>query len=346
MRQMGMRAVPSLEYLQATPQFAEHFFDADDANGGADNGPTGGLTWDGRVDRGRDQARIPLLSPNEMANSSPAAFVAKVERAGYAPELRQLFGDAVFCDATSAFADILEAFEVYEQDFNTFYPYSSKYDAYLARKVDLSGEERRGLLLFNDPTKGNCAKCHISRLGKDGTPPQFTDYGLVALGVPRNPEIAANQNPDYYDLGLCGPLRTDLRDRPEYCGLFMTPTLRNVAMRHAFFHNGVFHNLKQVLEFYNERDTNPEKWYSRNKDGSINKFDDLPAAYQSNVNFEPPFGGHQGSAPALAKAEIEAIISFLQTLTDGYQVKNSNDGRAPMAAASPVAPNSAPAGKR
>ena len=76
MRQFGVRAVPSLRYLQATPQFSEHFFESDDAaDDSIDNGPTGGLAWDGRVDRGRDQARIPLLSAFEMANRDPADFV-------------------------------------------------------------------------------------------------------------------------------------------------------------------------------------------------------------------------------------------------------------------------------
>ena len=81
MRQSGLRAVPSLRYLQAAPAFTEHFRDSDDeGDASVDNGPTGGLTWDGRVDRGRDQARLPLLSPLEMANDSPAAVVAAVRR--------------------------------------------------------------------------------------------------------------------------------------------------------------------------------------------------------------------------------------------------------------------------
>jgi cytochrome c peroxidase len=126
----------------------------------------------------------------------------------------------------------------------------------------------------------------------------------------------------------CDPLRTDLRDRAEYCGLFMTPTLRNLAARKTFFHNGVFHSLKKVPEFYSERDSNPEKWYSRNQnasnsDGSVNKFDDLPAQYHANVNFDPPFSPQPKSAPSLSAAEIEDVIAFLQTLTDGYQVPNA-----------------------
>src|SRR6516162_10323400 len=85
MRQSGLRAVPSLRYLQAAPAFTEHFRDSDDeGDASVDNGPTGGLTWDGRVDRGRDQARLPVLSPLEMANDSPAAVVAAVRRSAHA----------------------------------------------------------------------------------------------------------------------------------------------------------------------------------------------------------------------------------------------------------------------
>src|SRR5262249_30878582 len=67
--QPGLRAVPTLRYLQAVPSFTEHFYDSEDeGDESVDNGPTGGLTWDGRVDHGYDQAKIPLLSPFEMGN--------------------------------------------------------------------------------------------------------------------------------------------------------------------------------------------------------------------------------------------------------------------------------------
>src|SRR5262249_31610832 len=137
----------------------------------------------------------------------------------------------------------LKALETFQQDYRTFYPYSSKYDAVLAGTAKLTPQESRGLALFNATEKGNCASCHISQRGNDGTPPQFTDYGLIALGLPRNAGIPANKNPDYFDLGLCGPLRTDFAKRMDYCGLFRTPTLRNVALRKVFFHNGVAHSL-------------------------------------------------------------------------------------------------------
>jgi cytochrome c peroxidase len=320
MRQSGLRAVPSLRYLQATPAFTEHFRDSDDeGDASVDNGPTGGLTWDGRVDRGRDQARLPLLSPLEMANDSPAAVVKAVRRSAHADLLRRAFGKRIFADPARAFDGVLQALEAYEQRYAEFYPYSSKYDAYLDGKAELTVSEARGLALFNDPGKGNCAHCHLSARGNDGASPQFTDYGLAALGVPRNPAIAANADPSFYDLGMCGPLRRDLADRVEYCGMFKSPSLRNVALRRAFFHNGVFRTLRQVLEFYVERDTHPEKWYSRAPDGAVRKFDDLPPQYHMNVNVEPPFDRHAGDEPRLSGEEIDDVIAFLQTLTDGYR---------------------------
>src|SRR5580658_7970384 len=112
MRTPGLRAVPSLKYLQVVPQFAEHYYESEDeGDDSVDNGPTGGLTWDGRVDRGRDQARIPLLSSFEMANADAAAVVAKVRQASYADALRQIFGPDFFDDADKAFAGVVEALE-------------------------------------------------------------------------------------------------------------------------------------------------------------------------------------------------------------------------------------------
>jgi cytochrome c peroxidase len=319
MRQPGLRAVPSLTYLQAVPPFTEHYYDSDDeGDASIDNGPTGGLTWDGRMDRGREQAAFPLLSPFEMANENAAAVVARAHNAGYDAELTAIYGADILADPDRTFAALTHALEVFEQSPRDFYPYSSKYDAYLAGKAQLTGQEKHGLELFEAEDKGNCASCHISQRANDGTPPQFTDYGLIALGLPRNPAIPANADPNWHDLGLCGPLRTDLAGKPQYCGLFRTPSLRNVALRKTFFHNGLTHSLREAVAFYVERDTQPEKWYPRRAGGTVAKFDDLPARYLTNVNAEPPFGGKPGDKPVLSPSEIDDVVAFLGTLTDGY----------------------------
>jgi cytochrome c peroxidase len=313
----GLRAVPSLMYGQNVPPFTEHYFD-DEGDDSIDQGPAGGRTWDGRAQSAHEQARLPLFSPFEMANTSADAVVAKVRRAAYAGEFRSGFGAKVLEDPASAFKAVLMALETFQQDPGEFYPYSSKYDAWLRHQTTLSAQEQRGLAAFNDPSRGNCARCHPSAMRK-GAFPQFTDFGYAAIGAPRNAAIPANQDRQYFDLGLCGPLRTDLAGNGEYCGLFRTPTLRNAARRRVFFHNGVTHDLDRAVRFYAERDTLPQNWYSRAHGGSVLKFDDLPVAYQANIDVLPPFDRRVGERAAMSEQDIEDIVAFLQTLSDGFQ---------------------------
>jgi cytochrome c peroxidase len=315
-RRAGVRAVPSLTYTQNIPPFTEHFFDSGEDDG-IDQGPAGGRDWDGRAQSAHEQARVPLFSPYEMANSGPEAVVAKVRGAPYAAQFRAAFGDGVLADPVRAFKGVLLALESFEQTPEAFYPFSSKYDAYLRREAALSAEEARGLAAFNDPAKGNCARCHPSAI-REGAFPQFTDFGYAALGAPRNAAIPANADPRHYDLGLCGPLRIDLSNVPAYCGLFRTPSLRNAALKRSYFHNGAFHRLEDVVRFYAERDTAPHKWYPRSAGGGVAKFDDLPARYWSNLDRQPPFDRHLGGKSALNAAEIRDIVAFLKTLSDGY----------------------------
>lgn len=338
LRQPGLRAAPSIKYLQAVPAFTEHFFESEDeADESVDNGASGGLNWDGRADRGKEQARFPLLSDFEMANASPAEVVAEALAAGYGPEIDAVGGAGAAADPERAYATILDALEIYEQDWRTFYPYTSKYDAWLAGNAELTPAEARGLTLFEAEDKGNCASCHFSAPGFDGTPPQFSDYGMIALGLPRNAGIAANADPDWHDLGLCGPIRTDFAGIAGYCGLFRTPTLRNITERKAFFHNGVIHDLREAVAFYVTRDTDPGRWYPTLPDGSVAKFNDLPARYRGNVNMDPPFGGVPGGQPVLTDAEIDDVVTFLGTLTDGWS---------PLPDAGGGAPGPAPAGQQ
>jgi cytochrome c peroxidase len=315
LRRAGIRAVPGLMYGQSVPAFSEHYFESEEeGDESVDQGPTGGRDWDGRVDRARDQAALPLLNRNEMANPDRQAVVAAVARAAYAGEIRRLYGQDIFTDTARAFAAVTEALEFYQETPATFAPFSSKYDAFLAGRTALTASETRGLAVFNDPARGNCAKCHISAVTPDGQPPLFTDFGYVALGVPRNRAIPANDDPAWFDLGLCGPERRDLAGKPEYCGMFKAPTLRNVALKQSFYHNGVFQSLREAVDFYAERDTDPAKWYPKGPDGAVRKFDDLPANYVANVTMELPFGDKR----VLSDGDVDDLVAFLRTLTDGY----------------------------
>jgi len=210
------------------------------------------------------------------------------------------------------------ALQAYQQEDTDFRAFTSKYDEFLRGNVALTDQELRGLALYNNPQKGNCIGCHPSNKGADGSFPLFTDFTYDNLGVPRNAALKQNDDPAYYDLGLCA--RADMQGRTDLCGAFKVPSLRNVALRRSFFHNGRFHTLKEALTFYVQRDTNPEKWYPLNADGSVKKFDDLPVQYHANVNTtEVPYNRRPGDSPALSDAEIDDVIAFLQTLSDGYR---------------------------
>ena len=315
----GARAVPSLRYtLNRTPVWSKAYVaSAADRILEGNEPPAGGFGWDGRFNSLREQAAFPLLAPNEMANSSPADVAAKLQRAPYAQAFRRLFGRQILDDPAAAYTRALSALERFELDDPSFHPYTSKYDGFLEGTAALSAQELRGLALFNDPRRGNCASCHFDAKGADGSHPNFTDYQFEALGVPRNPEIRANASTAYFDDGLCGPLRTDQAHQAAYCGMFKTPTLRNVAIRATFFHNGRFHSLKEALRFYVRRDTDPKLWYPVSASGSVDKFDDLPPPLRANVDvIDEPLTRQEGAAPAWNDAEIDDVIAFLKTLTD------------------------------
>lgn len=308
----GFRASPSLRYLALNPAL---FFDKDGT-------AIGGFNRDGRARSLAEQAERPFLAPHEMANASKDEVIARLKKASYAAQFRQLFGAAIFDNTDQAFDRLTFALQQFQKEDPSFNPFNSRYDQFLGGKLKLDAAELRGLALFNDATKGNCAACHASARGADGAPPLFTDFSFDNLGVPRNPRIPATADPAYFDLGLCGPDRTNLAARADLCGAFKVPTLRNVATRRVFFHNGVFTNLKDVVGFYVRRDTNPGEWYPLAADGSVLKFNDLPPEYRVNVNTtEGPYNRRPGMAPALTSSEIDDLVKFLGTLSDADQIQ-------------------------
>jgi cytochrome c peroxidase len=301
------RNAPSLLYLRYVPRF--HFHADDEA---IQPSPFGGFFWDGRADSIAELVREPLLNPDEMNNRDLTQIAGKIASGGYAADFRREFGD-VFGNpraTVTALGRAVEAFLI----SNEMAPFSSKYDAYVGGKAKLTALEARGLELFKDPDKGNCVSCH--RFYDTSRNPErslFTDFGYDAVAVPRNGKIPANADPLHFDLGLCERRddRTPSNDE-TWCGSFRTPSLRNVAVRESFMHNGVFKNLRDAVAFYATRATNPMRWYE-----SGAKFDDVPPKYRHQVNVNSiPYNRRKGDDPALTDADVDAIVAFLGTLTD------------------------------
>jgi cytochrome c peroxidase len=259
----------------------------------------GGQFWDGRAVDLIEQAKGPFLNQLEMANPDEKTVVEKVRKSPYADLFMDVFGDTVFEDSNTAYHKIAEAIAEYEKsaELNQF---SSKYDLYLAGKVKLTEQEQRGLELFEDEKKGNCAACHPSRPGDDGKFPLFTDFTYDNLGVPKNPEnpfyyLPPRFNPDglkFVDLGLGGAINKSAEN-----GKFKVPSLRNIEKTSPYLHNGIFKTLRQVVVFYNTRDVGP--W--------------PPSEVPENVNRDEL--GDLG----LTEQDTDDIVAFMRTLTDGYK---------------------------
>jgi cytochrome c peroxidase len=312
---LGLRNTPSAMYAAFAPEFSFALIDGEST-------PVGGQFLDGRAARLEDQARLPFFQPNEMNNAGDAALAAKIANSAYAPLLTEEFGAAVLSDPSRTVDAVASAIAAFERT-KRFSPFTSKYDAFIAGNAVLTAQESRGLELFTDTEKGNCAACHVVN-PKSANPRDslFTDFTYDNLGVPRNPRIPANADPGFFDLGLCGPKRPPVDD-PSLCGAFKVPTLRNVSRKVAFMHNGYFSSLRDVVAFYVTRDTDPARWYPNGR-----KFDDLPARYQGNVNVEEvPYDRKSGEAPRLDDAEIDAIVAFLATLDDRYGTAAAASGK-------------------
>lgn len=316
----GTRNVPSLTYAAFSPAF--HFSREKDEQGQTEWKAVGGQFLDGRAADLSAQVEGPLLNANEMNNGSKARVVEKVKAATYAHLVRKLYGEHVFDQPDAAFALLAKAIAAYETS-PAFAPFSSKFDRVLEGKAKFSALEAKGFALFKDPQKGNCMACHAGT--PDSKKPSdwlFTDHTYDNLGIPRNRAIPQNQDPHDYDLGLCqqkdiakhAPKSVDVN---SLCGAFKVPSLRNSALTAPYGHNGFFGNLRDVVKFYATRDTNPELWYARNADGSVNTYDDLPKKYHKNVNIsEVPYDRKRGEEPRLNDEEIDALVAFLNTLTD------------------------------
>lgn len=290
----GNRKPPSAAYAGDSPLLHQ-----DEAAGW-----TGGMFWDGRAtgytlgDPLAEQAQGPFLNPREQDNASAQVVIDKVLASDY----KNLFLE-VCTDPMAYYECIGRSIAAFERSSEVS-QFTSKYDYWLKGEARLSGQELRGMALFNG--KANCANCHPA--------PLFTDFTYDNLGVPRNPSNPFySQNPlgeSWVDLGLGGYLKGAGYDASVYepeLGKFKVPTLRNVDLRptrtfiKAYTHNGYFKSLQEIVHFYNTRDVPGAGWPE--------------PEYAATVNTTEV--GNLG----LTKGEELELVAFLRTLSDGYMLK-------------------------
>jgi len=343
--QFGTRDAPTAMYLATAPRFGSIEKDGKRV-------PAGGLFWDGRADTLEEQAKQPFFNPVEMNNADTPALIAKVAKAAYASEFRRVWGEKIFDDPEAALDAVAASIAEFERT-RVFQPFTSKFDYVMRGQAAFTEEEQRGLSLFTIRQKGNCAQCHtVDVASRDPRKSLFTDFSYRALGLPRSQRIPKNADPAFMDLGLCervpvsqakvskSPVTGSNQSAPDpaTCGLFKTPTLRNITLTAPYMHNGLFDHLRDAVAFYATRDTDPARWYTEGK-----KFNDLPAQYHANVDVDtPPYQRRPQQRAQLTDAEIDDIVAFLYTLTDGYTPPGSRRS-APGAMVTPAqSPNPSP----
>ncbi|MGZ5076718.1 MAG: cytochrome-c peroxidase [Methylobacter sp.] len=305
----GSRNAPTLLYSAFSPAFRY------DRKAGLF---MGGFFLDGRAATLADQAKGPFLNPIEMANPDAFTVVNKVRESDYAALFLSVYGPGAFDYSDQTYNYIADAIAAFEQS-PVFRRFDSKYDYFLAGKAKFTEQEKRGRKIFEDPKKGNCAACHPSRPAKDGTPPLFTDFSYDNLGVPRNPEnpfyaMAPEFNPaglEFVDQGLGGVIG----ESPQN-GKFKVPSLRNIAKTGPYMHNGYFKTLRGVVAFYSNRDVLPVcgSLFVTEAEALAGRCWPIPEVAE-NVNYA------ELGELMLNDAEIDDLVAFLQTLTDGYKIK-------------------------
>lgn len=282
----GNRNSPTASYAAQIPEFSF-------VVGGPGGGHyVGGQFLDGRASTLELQAQGPFLNVLEMNMASEAAVIDQIKLATYAIEFETVYGTGALDDSAAAYQQVSQAIAAFERT-TVFSPFNSKFDDVQNGTDVFTVSEQNGLNLFNG--KGNCARCHSTG---NGNPEVFSDFEYRNIGTPANPgnpflTLDSTLNPDgagFVDLGLGSSVNEVAQN-----GKFRTPTLRNINETTPYMHNGIFDTLAEVVNFYNRRDV-----------------DGITPEVNQNVDN----GGNIGNLN-LTPAEVQDLVAFMQTLSDG-----------------------------
>ena len=203
------------------------------------------LLWDGRAGSLEKQALGPIQNPLHM-NQNLDLLIEKLNAIpDYAERFQKVFGTPA---NPEALGKALAAFE------RTLITRHAPFDRYMAGEQQAMSESAvRGMALFKG--KARCLICHNG--------PNFTDSLFHNLGVPVAPLVAhplvqASIRFDAKRMNVTdyAQVKEDLgrylvTKEEKDKGAFKTPTLRNVAQRDPYMHNGAFQSLEEIIDFYN-----------------------------------------------------------------------------------------------
>jgi cytochrome c peroxidase len=186
--------------------------------------------WDGRAISLEQQAASPISDPVEMDQTHDISLFKLNADPTYILMFLKAFGAGGI--TMGRVENALASFE------RTVLSGDSPFDRYQfgGDKTALTPAQIRGLALFIDPKRGNCAACHTV----DQKYALFTDGKFHNIG-----EGVGDDDGQFTDVGRYHQtkIQTDT-------GAFKTPTLRNIAETAPYMHNGSLKTLKEVVDFY------------------------------------------------------------------------------------------------
>ena len=292
LKSLGDRQAPTASYAKFSPDF--HF----NAKKGF---YVGGQFWDGRETSLEGQAGGPPLNPIEMGMGSKKEVVERIkENSYYVQAFKELFGEDIFKDDEKTYDAMTVAIATFERS-NEFSPFDSKYDRYLKGEYDLTPLEDLGKSIFFSNNNNSCATCHVLK-GEDKAGETFTNYEYHNIGTPANKTLRAKNGVKDIDKGLAANPNIKIKD--ENLGKYKTPTLRNVAVTAPYMHNGVFKDLRTVVEFYDKYN---------NKERTLNPETNLPwdePEHKDTISLK------ELKANAQNDRKIDALVAFMKLLTD------------------------------
>ena len=293
---IGDRNAPTAAYALFSPNFHRN----------KKGNYVGGQFHDGREKDLKGQAGGPPTNPSEMGMMDKAATIARImENKNYLAQFKALYGETIFENSDNAYAAMAESIASFEKTA-LFAPFDSKYDRYLKGEYQLTKQEDLGMTLFFSQQFTNCNICHQLNKIPESAKETFSNYEYHNIGVPVNSALRQvnGKGKSFIDQGL---FDNPAVDDPKQKGKFKVPTLRNIAITAPYMHNGVFSDLKTVVLFY-------DKYNSKSAKRQINPETKKPwnkPEVAENIALKELKTG-----PALDNRRINALVSFLNTLTD------------------------------
>jgi cytochrome c peroxidase len=191
-----------------------------------------GYLWNGMVAEDNPQAGyrnledvvgMAIVAPHEIHGDTNRTKTMILQIKGYPELFTKAFGSSIVTEKNIARA--------IAQFIRTLISSDSKFDRFMQGKVQLSGSELNGYVLFMTEQGGDCFHCH----GGEGNPLFTTNLFY------NNGKDSVFTDP--YD-------RFSITGSAADIGAYKAPTLRNLVFTAPYMHDGRFKTMDEVIDFY------------------------------------------------------------------------------------------------